>query len=86
MDRYRITGYRSQTHFVRNLHGLDEEIVTHQIIAEIETQTLARTHPRSVIVVTRDRDAWEKIVRAGRPATGRGNFLVKGEFDGDLPT
>lgn len=86
MDRYRLTGYRSDTHYVRNLHGLDEEIVTPQIIAEIEAHALARAHPRGVIVVQRDRDGWEKIVRAGRPATGRGPWLVSGDFDGNLPS
>lgn len=77
-----MTGYKSQTHYVRSLHGLDEDIVTHQILAEIEAHALARAHPGSVIVVTREIDGWEKIVRAGRPATGRGPWLVSGDFDG----
>ncbi len=82
MDRYRLTGYRSHTHYVRSLAGLHEEFVAHQIIAEIQAQAVARTHPRAVIVIERERDDWEKIVRAGRPATGRGPWLVQGNFDG----
>lgn len=85
MDRYRLTGYRSDTHYVRGLAGLHEEYVLHQILAEIEAQALARAHPRSVIVLMRDRDGWEKIVRAARPAAGTGPFLIAGDFDGDLP-
>lgn len=82
MDRYRLTGYRSHTHYVRTLAGLHEELVMHQLMAEIEAQALARAHPRAVVVLTRDRDGWEKIVRAGRPAAGRGPWLVQGDFDG----
>lgn len=85
MDRYRITGFRSETHFVRTLAGLHEEYVKPQLLAEIIAQELARAHPRAVVVLTRDRDAWEKIVRATRPPQGRGPFLVSGDFEGDLP-
>jgi hypothetical protein len=81
MDRYSLRGYKSHTHYVRSLHGLDEEIVTHQVMAEIEAQALAREYPRAVIVLHRPRDGWEKIVRADRPPTGRGPWLVSGDFD-----
>lgn len=81
-----MIGYKSHNHYVRGIAGMHEEYVMPQILAEIEAQALSRAHPRSVIVLMRDRDGWEKIVRAGRPATGRGPFLVAGDFDGDLPS
>lgn len=81
MDRYRMTGFKSQSHYVRGLYGLHEDFAAPQIVAEIEAQALAGTHLRAVIVIERDRDDWKKVVRAGRPATGRGPFLVQGEID-----
>lgn len=81
MDRYSLRGYKSHTHYVRALAGLHEEFVSPQIIAEIQAHALARTHPRSVVILTREHDDWVKVVRSGRPATGRGSFLVQDEFD-----
>lgn len=83
MDRYRVRAYRTEALFVRRMPGVDEDIVAPQLLAELGAQRLLKTKRAAVITLHRESDDWLKQIRPNVPPTGRGNFLVRDEFNGD---
>lgn len=81
MDRYRVRAYRTEALFVRRMPGVDEEFVTHQLLAECGAQRLLKTKNAAIVTIHRAADDWLKQIRPGLPPTGRGNFLVFGDLD-----
>ncbi len=80
MDRYRVRAYRTDALFQRNMPGVDQEFVTHQLLAEAGGQRLLKAKRAAIVTIHRASDDWLKQIRPNIPPTGRGPFLVQGDL------